>query len=150
MKILLLAALAVAGVVGVMAGDVPAPEGMVARQVMIVEYHDGPNAEAFTQYLQGHLDYLRVQMKAGKILHAGPFEKISGGIAIYTVTDPRELDVLVNADPLMANKVVTYSMRLWRMCSPATQPQAGRRDRVGASPGARARPLVSIGTVAAG
>ncbi len=106
-----------------MADDGPSPPGMNCRNVMIVEYHDGPNVAQFGQYVQGHLDYLRKHMQDGKILHGGPFEKVSGGIALYTVTDPAEVDALVNTDPAIANKVFTYSMREWRMCSPAQKPQ---------------------------
>jgi uncharacterized protein YciI len=98
------------------------PEGMVCQNVMIVEYHDGPNVEAFSQYVSSHLDYLRTHMKSGKILYAGPFEKTSGGIAIYSVTDPREIDALVNKDPAITDKVFTYSMRPWRMCSLTSEP----------------------------
>ena len=119
MKTLLVGIVLASAALASMADD---PPGLTCRNVMVVEYHDGPNAELFGQHVQGHLDYLGKHMKSGQVLYAGPFEKLSGGITIYTVTDPAKVDALVNTDPAIDNKVFTYSMREWRMCSPATAP----------------------------
>lgn len=116
MKTLLLG-LTLGCAVWALADDRAAPEGMVCRGTIVVEYHSGPNWEKFGEHVRGHLDYLRTQMKAGRILYGGPFEDANGGLSVYALTDPHEVDALVHTDPLVANKVVTYSMRHWRMCS---------------------------------
>ncbi len=109
--------LTLAFAVWALADDEPAPEGMTCRGTIVVEYHPGPNVEKFAEHVGGHLDYLRTQMKAGTVLYGGPFEDGRGGLSVYSVTDLNEVDALVRTDPLVANKVVTYSMRHWRMCS---------------------------------
>jgi len=108
----------VASGVWALAEEAPGPEGMVCRPVVVVEYHAGPNADRFRDHVQGHLDHLRAQMKAGNLIYAGPFEEGLGGLSIYVLDDLAEVDKLVSKDPVVAKKVLTYSMRRWRMCRP--------------------------------
>ena len=61
----------------------------------------------------GHLAFLRKGMERGEILYAGPFLNDDGGATVYSLTD------LAAVDALVANKVVTYTLKSWRMCSRA-------------------------------
>jgi uncharacterized protein YciI len=93
------------------------PEGMDCKDVVLVQYHGGPNWTDSQEHVEGHLGFLRREMKAGRLLFAGPFKDDAGGISIYEATDLGKVDVLVNQDPLVANKVVSYSLHRWKMCS---------------------------------
>ena len=94
------------------------PKGMTCRDTTVVEYHAGPNWKAFDIHVNGHLEFLRTLMKRGKILYGGPFSSEKGGLSVYDLVDPDAVDALVTHDPLVAHKVVTYSIKSWRMCSP--------------------------------
>ena len=102
-----------------LAGSSRAPEGMVCQQATVVTYHAGPHWDAFAKHVDGHLAFLQKGMDRGKVLFAGPFVSDKGGLTVYDMTDLTEVDTLVGQDPLVANKVVTYTLKSWSMCSPA-------------------------------
>jgi uncharacterized protein YciI len=90
---------------------------MMRREVTVVEYHAGPNWAAFNEHAQGHLEHLHRQMTAGKLLYAGPWRDDNGGLSIYRGADAGAVDALLQQDPLVTTKVVTYSLRVWHMHS---------------------------------
>ena len=103
------------------AGSSQDPEGMLCHRATVVTYHAGAHWDAFAGHVDGHLAFLRNGMEQGKILFAGPFVGDKGGLTVYNMTDVAEVDAFVAQDPLVANKVVTYTLKSWRMCSPAKQ-----------------------------
>ena len=46
------------------------PEGMSCRDVVIVRYVDGPNADEFSTHVADHLEFLRKGLQSGDILFA--------------------------------------------------------------------------------
>ncbi len=95
-----------------------APEGMICREVTIVTYHAGSHWDDFNKHVNGHLEYLRTNMKSGRILYGGPFVTNNGGLTIYDSTDLASVEAMVRMDPLVVNKVVTHTLNKWRMCRP--------------------------------
>lgn len=95
------------------------PEGMSCRDVVIVRYVDGPEADEFATHVADHLEFLRKGLQSGDILFAGPLQDGAGGYTVYGMTDKKAVEKLVREDPLIANKVCTYQMNTWMMCKTA-------------------------------
>jgi uncharacterized protein YciI len=92
------------------------PPGMEGQDVVAVIFDPGPNAEAFGEHVEGHLDFLLAQMKAGKLLYAGPFREKTAGLSIFKMTDPGEVEKLIKQDPVVREKVLSYRIEKWMMC----------------------------------
>lgn len=95
------------------------PDGMSCRDVVIVRYVDGPKADEFSTHVADHLEFLRKGLHSGEILFAGPLQDGPGGYTVYGLTDKKKVEKLVQQDPLIANKVCTYEMNTWMMCTTA-------------------------------
>ncbi len=65
---------------------------------------------------QKHLDYSWVQLKAGKLISAGPFtDKINWtGCLIYNCQSKEEVEKIAEADPLVSSKIVSYEIHPWK------------------------------------
>jgi len=121
MRYLAIAILALAGLPCM--AQAPKVPGLDCQPKIIALYEAGPNWSNSKQYVAEHLDYLRAQLKKGTLVVGGPFlggEK--GGLIVLNVSDPKEADALVQQDPFVANKVVTYTTRQWAHCR--TEPAA--------------------------
>ena len=104
-------------------GERPAnPPGMACQFVTLVEYHPGPHWDKFAEHAPQHVAFLRTHLDAGELLHAGPFVDADGGLNVYASDDLVAVDALVNQDPLVCHKVVTYTLRRWRRCAAAGAP----------------------------
>jgi uncharacterized protein YciI len=97
------------------------PPGMDCQEVVAVIFDPGPNAEAFSQHVEGHLDFLLAQMKAGKPLYAGPFHDKAAGLSLFKLTDAEEVEKLIKQDPVVAEQVLSYRIEKWRMCQLAKE-----------------------------
>jgi len=100
------------------AAQAPKVPGLDCQPKIIALYEAGPNWSDSKQYVAQHLDFLRTQLKKGTLAVGGPFigaEK-PGGLMVLNVSDPKEADALVQQDPFVANKVVTFTTRQWAHC----------------------------------
>ena len=96
----------------------PKVPGLDCKPKIVALYEAGPNWSNSKQYVAEHLDYLRAQLKKGTFAVGGPFlgaEK-PGGLMVLNVSDPKDADALVQQDPFVANKVVTFTTRQWAHC----------------------------------
>ena len=123
MRYLVVAAFALAGLQ--CAAQVPKVPGLDCQPKIIALYEAGPNWSNSKQYVAQHLDYLRAQLRKGTLAVGGPYlggEK--GGLIVVNVSDPKEAETLVQQDPFVANKVVTFTTRQWAHCQAAPPEQA--------------------------
>lgn len=100
------------------AGGFSTPPGMTCEDAMLVRYHAGPRWAEADRAIAGHLEFIRAQMRAGRILFSGPFYE-SGGLLVARGSDLAAAAALVEADPLVAQRVVTYSAERYWICRPA-------------------------------
>ena len=98
------------------AAQVPKVPGLDCKPKFLALYGAGPNWSKLEQYTPLHLDYLRAQLKKGAFVAGGPFLGEKGGLIILNVADAKEAEALVQQDPFVINKVVTYTMRQWAHC----------------------------------
>lgn len=108
------------------AAQAPKVPGLDCNPKIIALYEAGPNWSNSKQYVAQHLDFLRTQLKKGTLVVGGPFlgaEK-PGGLSVLNVSDPKEADALIQQDPFVANKVVTFTTRQWAHCQAAPPGQA--------------------------
>lgn len=94
------------------------PPGMACEDAVLVRYHAGPRWADVGTVIAQHLDFMRAQMRAGRILFGGPFYE-SGGLDILRGGDLAAASALVETDPLVTRRVVTYSVEKFWMCRPA-------------------------------
>ena len=96
----------------------PKIPGLDCKPKIIALYEAGPNWSKSDQYVSQHLDYLRAQLKKGTFAAGGPLQggEKPGGLMVLNVADPKDADALLQQDPFVANKVVTYTTRQWAHC----------------------------------
>ena len=105
------------------AAQAPKVPGLDCRPKIVALYEAGPNWSKLDQYTPQHLDYLRAQLKKGTFAAVGPFlggEK--SALVILNVPDAKEADALVQQDPFVINKVVTYTTHQWAHCRAESAP----------------------------
>jgi uncharacterized protein YciI len=100
------------------AGD---PPGMKCRPAVVVRVHPGPAWKQFAGNVPVHLKFLREQMAAGHMLYGGPFEAGDGGLSIFDSSDLAQVDGWMASDPVVAKRIVTVEMHLWKMCAPPSK-----------------------------
>jgi len=96
------------------------PEGMVCEETVVARYHAGPRWSAVDSVIGEHLAFMRREMQRGAIVAAGPFHE-SGGLEIHRGSDVAAVAGVVDRDPLVVRRVVTYSLEPWWMCRPAAR-----------------------------
>ncbi len=104
------------------------PAGMSCEDAVLVRYHAGPRWSEVGTVIAAHLDFMRAQMRAGRILFGGPFYE-SGGLDIVRGADLAAAAALVENDPLVAQRVVTYSAERFWICRPAAERGGARAGR---------------------
>lgn len=68
---------------------------------------------SYEPYLPAHLAYLRELDTRGALVLSGPFADRTGGLVLINAASREEAEAIVQADPLVANKVDTYELREW-------------------------------------
>lgn len=94
------------------------PPGMSCEDAVLVRYHAGPRWSEVGTVIAAHLDFMRTQMRAGRVLFGGPFYE-SGGLDVLRGADLAAAAALVEQDPLVARRIVTYSAERFWLCQPA-------------------------------
>jgi uncharacterized protein YciI len=103
--------------------QMPQVPGLECTQKLVALYEAGPNFGQFSQFATAHLDFLRAQFRQGTLTLGGPFlGGKSGGLIVLNVSDLKQAESVIQQDALVANKVVTYSLRQWAACKAASVP----------------------------
>ena len=94
--------------------------GFTCKNKVVVQYVPGPRWSELEQVLPKHLDFMATQMKDGNIDFGGPLVSESGdptgGLAIYNVSEVKQVETLTQLDPLVSEGVSTFSVRAWVQC----------------------------------
>jgi hypothetical protein len=78
----------------------------------IIEYHPDPAKAAAAR--PPHRVYLAGIKKAGKLVVAGPFADMSGGLLVYEAATAEEAEKLIKDDPFYSHGVfVKWVIRPW-------------------------------------
>jgi len=67
----------------------------------------------YEPYLPAHLAYLQELKARGALLLSGPFTDRTGGMVLVEAASREEAEAIVQADPLVANRVDSYELREW-------------------------------------
>lgn len=88
-----------------------------AGQLFVLTYGPGPNWVAgkpmAQQDLRAHRAYYARLAEEGRVVGAGAFPEVNGGMAIVRATRA-EADALIAADPAIASGVLRGTAQLWR------------------------------------
>ncbi|MBI2897543.1 MAG: hypothetical protein HYY06_28550 [Deltaproteobacteria bacterium] len=101
------------------------PSGMTCEDAVLVRYHAGPRWAEVDTAIAAHIELMRTQMRAGRVLFSGPFDE-SGGVLVVRGPDLAAAAALVERDPLVARRIVTYSAERFWMCRAASEASARR------------------------
>jgi uncharacterized protein YciI len=78
----------------------------------IIEYH--PDTSKVSAARPPHRAYLAEIKKAGKLVVAGPFTDMSGGLIVYEADSQEAAEQLIRSDPFFAHGVfVKWTIRPW-------------------------------------
>jgi hypothetical protein len=78
----------------------------------IIEYH--PDSSKVSAARPPHRAYLAEIKRAGKLVVAGPFSDMTGGLIVYEAADAAEAEKLIKDDPFYAHGVfVNWTLRPW-------------------------------------
>jgi len=67
-----------------------------------------------TPELRGkHQSYVREQAKKGKLVLAGRFSDVSGGLIIWKSSSKEEVESIAEHDPYAMEKYATYQLKEW-------------------------------------
>ena len=93
------------------------PPGMQCHQRTLVLFSPGPNAARHKELAPAHFSYLSGQMRANKIIAAGPFEGNNGAAIIFASGDWNEVQNLLNSEPFTSAGVIKISdHKMWTAC----------------------------------
>jgi uncharacterized protein YciI len=78
----------------------------------IIDYH--PDTSKIMEARPAHRAYLADLKKAGKLVVAGAFADLAGGLIVYETADAEEAERLIRDDPFFASGVfVKWVIRAW-------------------------------------
>ena len=93
------------------------PPGMSCPQRTLVTFEQGSNPEKAQQLFQQHVSYLRAQMKAGKVVSAGPMEGGGSAVIIFASKDWEEIQSILNNEPFTQAGVMKVARHdVWNAC----------------------------------
>jgi uncharacterized protein YciI len=97
------------------------PPGMQCPQRTLVLFEPGPNWEKAGQFAPRHLAFVLQQLKAGRILSAGPLEGTPPGAAMLLASgDWSQVDALLNEEPFTREGVLKIARHdVWNACEAA-------------------------------
>jgi uncharacterized protein YciI len=77
----------------------------------------GPNIAKAKDLAPAHFEYMKRQMRANKIIAAGPFEPNDGAAIIFASSDWNEVQDLLKDEPLTSAGVIKVSdHKTWSAC----------------------------------
>ncbi len=69
--------------------------------------------EINTKVRPAHLHYINELFQQGKVVMAGPFTDLKGGMVIYRAGSYKEAKKMAEADPVVVEKARTLELREW-------------------------------------
>lgn len=93
------------------------PSDMHCHQRTLVLFVTGPNKDKQKDLVQLHMDYMKRQMRAGKIIAAGPLNGDEGAAAVFTSSDWPEVQGILNDEPFTKAGVIKVAdHKVWNAC----------------------------------
>lgn len=93
------------------------PPGMECHPRTLVLFSPGPNASRQKELAPAHLNYMSQQMRANKIIAAGPFESNDGAAIVFASSDWGEVQSLLNDEPYTRAGVIKIAdHKTWTAC----------------------------------
>ncbi len=93
------------------------PPGLSCPQRTVVTFEEGPNPEKAQQLFQQHVAYLSAQMKAGKVVSAGPMAAGHSALIIFATTDWDEVQEILKNEPYtQAGVMKVVRHEVWNAC----------------------------------
>ena len=83
------------------------------------------NKTEFDRHVPAHLAYVQDLIDKGHQAQTGYWEHDEGGMLLFTADDWEQAQAIVEADPLIQNHCVTYTLHEWHRVLPKTSPQTG-------------------------
>ncbi len=82
------------------------------KYAAFVDFNPEPSKVAENR--PAHREYLAAMKKAGKLVVAGPYIDMSGGILVYETATPEETDQILREDPFFTSGIfVKWVIRPW-------------------------------------
>jgi hypothetical protein len=69
--------------------------------------------EKASRYREDHVNYLRALKKSGKLVAAGGFADMKGGMRIITADSDAEAEEIARNDPYYINGIRSFEVRKW-------------------------------------
>jgi len=69
--------------------------------------------ERILQTVDRHRAYLRELHGQGKMICSGPFVPRTGGALLLRISDPAEVQPIIDKDPFFVEKLASYSVQVW-------------------------------------
>lgn len=96
------------------------PPGMSCPQRTLVTFDEGPNSDKAQGLFQQHIAYLSGQMKAGKVISAGPLAVGHSALMLFATKDWDEIqDILKNEPFTQAGVIKVVRHDVWNACEVA-------------------------------
>lgn len=93
------------------------PPEMQCHQRTLVLFSPGPNAARSKELAPAHFSYVSQQMRANKIIAAGPFKDNDGAAIIFASSDWNEVRNLLKDEPFTSAGVIKISdHKMWTAC----------------------------------
>lgn len=67
----------------------------------------------FDQYVQAHIDYVKALNRKGHHARSGYWNRRGGGMLLFEAESMQQAEAIVQQDPLVLNRCVTYDLYEW-------------------------------------
>lgn len=99
------------------AQQMPNPPGMQCHERTLVLFAEGAGVENRKDLVPAHFDYIRRQMREGKIIAAGPFGGNQGAAMVFASSDWAEVEGILRDEPFTKAGVIKVSEhKAWTAC----------------------------------
>jgi uncharacterized protein YciI len=96
------------------------PPGMNCPQRTLVTFEEGPSSDKAQQLFQQHISYLSGQMKAGKVISAGPLAAGHTALILFATKDWDEIQEILKNEPFtQAGVIKVVRHDVWNACEVA-------------------------------
>lgn len=93
------------------------PRSMQCHERTLVLFVPGPNKDKQKDLVRLHMDYMSEQMRAGKIIAAGPLNGDEGAAAVFASNDWAEVQNLLKDEPFTKGGVIKVAdHKVWNAC----------------------------------
>ncbi len=93
------------------------PPGLQCENRTLVLFSPGPNAARQKELAPAHLAYMSRQMRANKVIVAGPFSGADGAAIVFASSDWNQVQLLLKNEPFTSAGVIQVSdHKTWMAC----------------------------------